>query len=359
MQQINTVTTYNEFRAQISELKTINQDLKFDYENPKEQKEARSHVYKMRQLKAAIEKRRVEAKADAVAYGKKVDEQAKEITVEIEAMIDVHMKPIEAIELREKNQIIYKTQIIATLSQQVTINTIDEMQARLESIDMLLLNPKDVFEITTLVATKHSELNDAIAAKKKHDEDMAELTKLRQAELERKQSEENERLEKERIQNEEQARLENERKAKEEKERQERLEQQQKEDAERKERIRKEEEQLKAERELLAKEQKEKERIENERIAAEREKIRIERERLEQQKRESERLEKERFEKEQIRIKQEEHEAQRKADIEHRRRINATIVDSLHSDFKVDKETARAIVVAILNGTLKHLLVDY
>jgi hypothetical protein len=210
------------------------------------------------------------------------------------------------------------------------MHNVAEMQSTLDSIDVSRLNVKDVAEIRQSLTTKYAELSDAIAAKKKHDEDMAELAKLRQAEVERKQREENERLENERIQKEEQIKLENERKAKEDKERQERLEQQRKEDAERKERIRKEEEKLKAEREILAKERQETERLEKERLA-----------------------------KEQLRLHQEQQDAQRKADIEHRRRINATIVDSLHSDFKVEKETARAIVVAILNGTLKHLLVDY
>src|SRR3954454_6832415 len=83
------LAVYNPFRAELAEFKAQNATLIFDYESPKGNKEARSHVYKLRQSKAAVEKARKEEKAASLEYGRKVDAEAKTIMEEIEAMIAV------------------------------------------------------------------------------------------------------------------------------------------------------------------------------------------------------------------------------------------------------------------------------
>ncbi|MCG7932322.1 MAG: hypothetical protein N0E44_20065 [Candidatus Thiodiazotropha lotti] len=99
------IQAYNEFRAQLSELKELNDKLVFNYEDPTDNKAARSHVYKLRQTKSAIEKTRKKEKAESLEYGKRVDSEAKQIVVEIESMINVHAKPLAELEQREKDRI--------------------------------------------------------------------------------------------------------------------------------------------------------------------------------------------------------------------------------------------------------------
>lgn len=101
----NNIAVYDEFRSQLSTIKAENESIVFDYEDPKDNKAARSHIYKLRQTKSAVEKARKQEKAASLEYGRAVDAQAKEIVGEIESMIDVHQKPISEIEQREKDRI--------------------------------------------------------------------------------------------------------------------------------------------------------------------------------------------------------------------------------------------------------------
>lgn len=102
---VTTVAAYDPFRAQLATLKDGNSKAVFDYRDPKGNKEARSHVYKLRQTKAAVDKVRKAEKESSLAYGRLVDAQAKEIIGEIEEMIEVHEKPIREIEEEEAARI--------------------------------------------------------------------------------------------------------------------------------------------------------------------------------------------------------------------------------------------------------------
>jgi len=99
------LTKYAPIRAEIEKLRAINQSLVFDYEDPAGNKNARSHIYKMRQTKGEVERTRKELKADALEFGRKVDAAAKELTADLESMIDVHQKPLDTIEERKQAKI--------------------------------------------------------------------------------------------------------------------------------------------------------------------------------------------------------------------------------------------------------------
>lgn len=108
MSEFNTeapLAIYNEHRAKLAELKKYNASLHFDYASPTGNKEARSHIYKLRQSKTAVDEARANAKKDALEFGRKVDAEAKEIIGEIESMIDFHKKPLEEIEAREEKRV--------------------------------------------------------------------------------------------------------------------------------------------------------------------------------------------------------------------------------------------------------------
>ena len=96
------IIQYNPVKAEIEALKTLNTSLVFDYDSPSGNKNARSHVYKLRQKKADVERVRKAAKADALEYGRRVDAVANELSTELDSMIVVHQKPLDEIEAMQR-----------------------------------------------------------------------------------------------------------------------------------------------------------------------------------------------------------------------------------------------------------------
>ncbi len=91
---------YNPIRADIEALKELNDSLVFDYGDRAGNQNARSHIYKMRQKKADVERVRKAAKQEALEFGRKVDYVAAELTGELDSMIQVHQKPIDEIDAK-------------------------------------------------------------------------------------------------------------------------------------------------------------------------------------------------------------------------------------------------------------------
>jgi len=64
------ITAYDPFRAQLKELERWNSQAVFDYEDEKGNKEARSHVYKLRKTKSAADNVLAKEVITAIAQGK-------------------------------------------------------------------------------------------------------------------------------------------------------------------------------------------------------------------------------------------------------------------------------------------------
>lgn len=96
-----TITQYDPLKAKVAELVAANRAITFQYEDPKGNKLARSHVYQLRTVRGEIERTRVTAKADALKYGRDVDAVAKELEKSVDDMIRVHQEPLDEIEARE------------------------------------------------------------------------------------------------------------------------------------------------------------------------------------------------------------------------------------------------------------------
>lgn len=97
----NEIEAFSEFKSQLATLKHDNEKAVFNYTDPKGNKEARSHIYKLRQTKSAVDRVRKEQKAESLEFGRRVDTTAKEISAEIEVMIAIHEEPLRAIEEKE------------------------------------------------------------------------------------------------------------------------------------------------------------------------------------------------------------------------------------------------------------------
>lgn len=104
-QVVTAVAAYSPFYAELATLEENNKKLTFDYESKKGNAEARSHVYKLRQSKGALERTRKAEKAESLRIGKAIDSEAAALEIRIEAMIKVHQAKLDEIEKREADRI--------------------------------------------------------------------------------------------------------------------------------------------------------------------------------------------------------------------------------------------------------------
>lgn len=203
------ITVFNEFESQLVEMIELNSKVVFDYEEKKGNKDARSHVHKLRKSKSALDKIRIGAKADASVYVKAVNEKAGSILSQIEDMIDVHMKPLDEFEERESKRVdAHKLNLMVFNNYKSSL----EMNADIGSEDMkeLLATIKKVIvddtwdefktEALMLKDAAVTDLESRIELRIKHEETKAELTKIQ------KQQEETEEVQRQKEADEEEER---------------------------------------------------------------------------------------------------------------------------------------------------------
>lgn len=195
------IAAYNEFRGQLAKLKADNAAAVFDYESPKGNKEARSHVYKLRQTKAAVEKVRKDEKAVALEYGRRVDSEAKEIIGEIEGMIEIHEKPLREIEEREAARVQGIRDRIEELRIASSVDApLEAMRDRLAEIKAVAIDDSFGEFATEAAKVKDaaiSAIESTIAAIEQREAEQAELVRLRREAEERARLDREEQLKRE------------------------------------------------------------------------------------------------------------------------------------------------------------------
>jgi hypothetical protein len=188
---LNAVELYSEFKSQLATLKAESNALVFDYASAKGNKEARSHIYSLRKINAALEKARKEAKAEALEYGRKVDSMAKEIAGELDALIEQHDKPLREIEERETARIDAIKRRMQTLdfAPLLTPNTTaEQLQSILAGIEAFALDASlGEFMATAALAKDKAigELKSKLAERQQYEAEQAELARLRAEAVER------------------------------------------------------------------------------------------------------------------------------------------------------------------------------
>lgn len=202
------IAVYNEFRSQLSELRQLNNSVIFDYESQQGNRDARSHVYKLRQTKAAVEKARKKEKAASLEYGRRVDSEAKEIASELDDMISVHAKPLDEIEQRERDRIQKhqdKLAYMRGLAEQTETDdgdvfTSSDYQKAVDYLDGVKID--DTWEEFVSEAAKVKDESLAIvrrrlAERQKYESEQAELERLRKEAEARAQQERDEQIRRE------------------------------------------------------------------------------------------------------------------------------------------------------------------
>lgn len=95
---MNELAVFDEVAATIAEYKVESDKLVFDYADKDGAKQARSHISKLRKVKGKIGEVHKEAKAEALAFGRKLDAKKNEYIGEVDKMIKVHKDPLDVIE---------------------------------------------------------------------------------------------------------------------------------------------------------------------------------------------------------------------------------------------------------------------
>lgn len=206
MSEFNTtapLAIYNEHRAKLAELKQYNASLHFDYATPDGNKAARSHIYKLRQSKTAVDEARANAKKDALEFGRKVDAEAKEIIGEIESMIDFHKKPLEEIEAREEKRIAdIKARIESFKINEASVFTMTATAIK-EKLNAIIAMPVDESygefqrEATTVKNAAISFLEQCFVLTDKRETEQHELKRLQEEKKSREAAEKEEAIRKE------------------------------------------------------------------------------------------------------------------------------------------------------------------
>jgi colicin import membrane protein len=187
------ITAYEEIRVRVDELAKENALKVFNYEDRKEQTLARSHIHSLRKVKGDVERARVAAKADALAYGKRIDAVAKDLEKLVDDMIDVHAKPLAVIDEREEARKAKHEQAVSEIirfrewSNGQASEAIAKSLAFLKKIDtsgMEEFIPQADSEI--LASIRH--LESALTGALKREDEAAELARLRAEKAKRDQA---------------------------------------------------------------------------------------------------------------------------------------------------------------------------
>jgi hypothetical protein len=338
VQENNGVAAYDEFRAKITEVKEACNFIP-DVTSDEGYEKSKRIALDVGKILTALEKKRKDLKAESLEYGRKVDAEAKSIAEELASFQLPHKEAYKELDNlrkeREANRKANHEQRIESmkgLRVELEYSTSDEIKAALES-----LKSNDCSDFDEYVELAKRARDDAIesltkhlSAKLKHEQEQAELARLRAEDEARKQKEHEERIANEAREQAERAaaeKIEAERRAKAAaeqaaKDAAESAERAAKEAAERAERE-KQEAVERAEREA----QERADKAEADRLAA------IEAERLAEEK--------------------------RQANKRHAAKINNAAVKGICEAADITQDQAKAIVVAIAKGAVPHTTISY
>ena len=194
------IVAYDSFRAQLAELKTSNASLVFDYQDTKGNKEARSYIYKLRQTRTAVDKVREAEKAESLKHGRMVDAEAKAIMEEITTMIDIHQKPLDDIERKEKERtdaLVAKIQWLSGAGVVLATASTEELEAKLAEVNAFIVDASYQEFMAQATDAKNitiQALSAALESARTRAKEKIELERLRKETADREQREREARL---------------------------------------------------------------------------------------------------------------------------------------------------------------------
>lgn len=202
--QDRAAVAYKAVEGVLAEIEAQNARLAFDYTTEDGEAKARSHIHSLRGKKGDIERLRKELKADALEYGRQVDGMAKGFTGSVQAMIDLHEKPLKEKAEKEQQRIAYcmeSVRNINTLGNPPAGAPLDYLQQRRKELAGIEVDESFCEFMADATREKReglARLDQLIQAAEEQAAKDAELERLRAAEKKREQEEADARAAKER-----------------------------------------------------------------------------------------------------------------------------------------------------------------
>lgn len=124
------LAVFSPAEAMIAEYAEENMNLVFDYRDPIGNKEARSHIFKLRKVKTKITDIHKKAKADALEVCRMLDGHKNKLLGKVEDMIAVHDEPIKQIEREEAEAEAERQRLIREAEEKAERERLAEIERR-------------------------------------------------------------------------------------------------------------------------------------------------------------------------------------------------------------------------------------
>lgn len=181
------------FNDVLTRVQTVEHDdarLTFNYDDPKDNAAARTHVASLRTLKADIGRTKKPLKDRVLAEGRAIDSTANKLTESVQALIDRHWTPLKDIEHREAAR---KDELRAEITGLRALanprgKTSDAITAAIRSLQGFNLTPERMAEFydeaESVIRTGIEELQAALPEVQQAEANAAELETLRKQQAE-------------------------------------------------------------------------------------------------------------------------------------------------------------------------------
>lgn len=191
------ITRWEALALDIASASELAQDKKFNYQDPWENKEARSWVAELRRLKGRIERARKDAKSVHLERGRAVDETAKTLEAAVQGLIAPHEAELNAIKEKEQARIDAHRAVLARIDQITEgITTSAEAEARLKELESI--DPTTLEEFAASGANRKIDAAEQLAViidrLREQEAERAELEALRAEKAAREEAERQERI---------------------------------------------------------------------------------------------------------------------------------------------------------------------
>ena len=195
------ISQYEVLLGDIAEAKSV-AVTEFEYETKEGDKAARSYLFQLRKLRARIESARKDAKSYVLAYGKRVDEQAKELSSQVDELIQPHQEQLEAIARKEAERVAAHGAVLhaAVAIGEVRFGeTSTVIQARIAKLDGISLDGLEEFtdRVAAAIVSSRQALQQALQQTVAAEEQAAELARLKAEQEQREARERQARIQRE------------------------------------------------------------------------------------------------------------------------------------------------------------------
>lgn len=128
------LAVFDPIKATLAEMEKKNEQLAFDYNTDDGVAAVRSWVARLRGYKGDIARAHQATKADALAFGRKVDAIKNELTTGVQKIINERMKPLDEIEAAKRAEAEAKIEAERVVAEKAETERLEDLRKREEEV---------------------------------------------------------------------------------------------------------------------------------------------------------------------------------------------------------------------------------